>query len=60
LSDADEAGTYFTDPTERDSDGDGVTDLGEALGTRTDPNDPSSTIDPGDFFVVLQYMGMRE
>jgi hypothetical protein len=60
LSDADENGVYFTDPTVRDTDGDGVTDLGEALGTRTDPNDASSTIDPGDFFVVLQYMGPRE
>lgn len=55
LSDADERGVYSTDPFNHDSDGDGVTDLGEALGTRTNPNDPSSTIPPGDFFVVLPY-----
>jgi hypothetical protein len=38
-----------------DSDGDGVTDLGEVEGTMTDPNDPESTIAPGDFFVVLPF-----
>ncbi|MCZ7681084.1 MAG: hypothetical protein M5U28_20770 [Sandaracinaceae bacterium] len=55
LSDADERARFSTDPYNRDSDGDGVTDLGEALGTMTDPNDPSSTIDPDDFFLVLPY-----
>lgn len=60
LSDADERGTYSTDPYNRDSDGDTVTDLGEVLGTRTDPNDPSSTIDSEDFFVVLPYTGATE
>src|SRR5690606_32061623 len=48
-------GRYSTDPYDRDTDGDGVTDLGEALGTGTNPNDPSSTIPPDDFFVVLPY-----
>jgi len=57
LPDVDERGTYSTDPYGIDTDGDGVTDLGEALGTMTDPNDPSSTIAPEDFFVVLPYMG---
>ncbi len=57
LSDADERNVYSTNPYERDSDGDGVTDLGEALGTRTDPNNPSSTIPPEDFFLVLPYNG---
>ncbi len=60
LSDAEERGTYSTDPWNRDSDGDGVTDLGEARGTMTDPNDASSTIPPGDFFVVLPYNGDPE
>jgi len=49
-----------TDPTDPDSDGDGVTDLAEVDGTGTDPNDASSTIPPGDFFVVLPYNGSRE
>jgi len=57
LSDLEERGTYSTDPYAIDSDGDGVTDLGEALGTMTDPNDPTSTIPPNDFFVVLPYFG---
>lgn len=57
LADAEERERYSTDPYRRDTDGDGVTDLGEALGTRTDPNDPSSTIDPDDFFLVLPYDG---
>jgi len=48
-----------TDPINTDSDGDGVTDLGEVDGTGTDPLDPSSTIDVGDFFVVLPYNGER-
>jgi len=57
LPDVDERGTYSTDPYAIDTDGDGVTDLGEALGTMTDPNDPTSTIAPEDFFVVLPYFG---
>lgn len=48
-----------TNPYERDSDSDGVTDFGEVHGTATDPNDPDSTIDPNDFFVVLPYEGER-
>lgn len=60
LSDADEVSVYLIDFYDIDIDGDMVIDLGEALGTRTDPNDPSSTIDPGDFFVVLPYNGMPE
>lgn len=60
LPDSEEVGTYSTDPYNTDTDGDMVTDLGEALGTRTDPNDPSSTIAPGDFFVVLPYNGTPE
>ncbi len=55
LPDAEEA-TLGTDPTNADTDGDGVTDLGEVRGTGTDPTDASSTIPPGDFFVVLPYM----
>jgi hypothetical protein len=34
-----------------------VSDLGEARGTMTDPRDPTSTIPPEDFFVVLPYFG---
>jgi hypothetical protein len=48
-----------TDPINTDSDGDGVTDLGEVDGTGTDPLDPGSSIDVGDFFVVLPYNGER-
>lgn len=48
-----------TSPINTDSDGDGVTDLGEVDGTGTDPLDPSSSIDVGDFFVVLPYNGDR-
>jgi hypothetical protein len=60
LPDAEERGTFGTDPYARDTDGDGVTDLGEARGTMTDPTDPTSTIPPGDFFVVLPYGGPHE
>lgn len=60
LLDAEERGMFSTDPYNRDSDGDGVTDLGEVRGTMTDPNDPASTIAPGDFFVVLPYNGVHE
>lgn len=59
LSDSEEV-ALGTDPTEIDSDGDGVTDLGEVRGSMTDPNDPASTIDPDDFFVVLPYEGDSE
>jgi hypothetical protein len=59
LSDQRERG-LGTDPTSVDSDGDGVTDLGEVDGSMTDPNDASSTIPPGDFFVLLPYQGAHE
>ncbi|NOY92373.1 MAG: hypothetical protein GXP55_14360 [Deltaproteobacteria bacterium] len=49
-----------TNPLQVDSDGDGVTDLGEVDGTGTDPLDDTSTIPPGDFFVVLPYNGDRQ
>ncbi|MBO6934479.1 MAG: hypothetical protein JJ863_05880 [Deltaproteobacteria bacterium] len=59
LSDTREA-ELGTDPTNIDTDGDGVTDLAEVDGTGTDPTDPGSTIAPGDFFVVLPHRGARE
>jgi hypothetical protein len=59
LTDQEERGTFGTDPYVVDTDGDGVSDLGEARGTMTDPTDPTSTIDPDDFFVVLPYYGDR-
>ncbi len=49
-----------TDPTSIDTDGDGVTDLGEVDGSGTSPTDPTSTIPDGDFFVVLPYMGEHQ
>ncbi len=49
-----------TDATAIDSDGDGVTDLGEVRGSMTDPNDATSTVPEGDFFVVLPYEGDHE
>lgn len=55
LPDADEVAAG-TDPRNIDSDGDGLTDLAEGA-AGTDPNDPSSTIPPTDFFVVLPYNG---
>ena len=48
-----------TNPSSIDSDGDGITDLGEVEGAGTDPLDPASTIPEGDFFVVLPYNGDR-
>ena len=59
LSDAEER-MIGTNPYLVDTDGDGVSDLGEAHGTMTDPTDPTSTIDPNDFFVVLPYYGDHE
>lgn len=58
VSDADELAAG-TDPVVRDTDGDGVTDLGERA-AGTDPRDATSTIPPGDFFVVLPFMGVHE
>ena len=55
VPDLEEAGTYSTDPRDPDTDGDGVTDLGE-IAYGSDPTDPTSTIDPRDFFVILPYM----
>ena len=46
-----------TNPTQLDSDGDGISDLGEVEGAGTDPLDAASTIPEGDFFVVLPYNG---
>ncbi len=54
LFDSEEAAAG-TDPTNRDTDGDGVTDLGEIRGTLTNPLDSTSTVPPGDYFVVLPY-----
>ncbi len=55
LSDQDENDTWFTDPKNPDSDGDGYTDLGE-VAAGTDPDDATSVISPDDFFVILPYM----
>ncbi len=49
--------TLGTQPLVVDTDGDGVTDLGEVRGSMTDPTDASSTIPDEDFFVVLPYQG---
>jgi hypothetical protein len=57
LDDEVERGTHGTNPYEVDSDGDGVTDLGEVRGSMTDPNDADDTIPEGDFFVVLPFEG---
>ncbi len=59
LSDEEEV-SIGTNPTDTDSDDDGVSDLGEVRGTMTDPLDETSTIDPGDFFMILPYLGDRE
>ena len=55
LGDADER-ARGTDPTILDTDGDGVTDLAE-VAAETSPTDPTSTIPPDDYFVVLPYLG---
>ncbi len=59
LSDEDEI-AIGTNPGLTDTDGDGATDLVEVEGTETDPLDPTSTVPPGDFAVVLPYNGDRE
>ncbi len=59
LSDARER-ELGTDPSAIDTDGDGVTDLGEVDGSGTNPTDPTSTIPEGDFFVVLPYLGEHQ
>ncbi|MBI5502433.1 MAG: hypothetical protein HY907_19475 [Deltaproteobacteria bacterium] len=43
------------DPRNPDTDSDGVSDLGE-VAYGSSPTDPSSTVDPDDFFVILPYM----
>ncbi|RME25843.1 MAG: VWA domain-containing protein [Deltaproteobacteria bacterium] len=45
-----------SDPHLSDTDGDGTPDLVEAS-AGSDPSDPNSNIDPGDFFFVLPYGG---
>lgn len=48
-----------TTPTSNDTDGDGLPDLAEVtLGT--DPKDPVSGLKPGEFFVILPYMGKHQ
>lgn len=59
LTDAEEVAAG-TNPRSNDSDGDGIPDLVELRGSRTDPNDASSSIPATDFFVVLPYNGNRE
>ncbi|WP_157070153.1 hypothetical protein [Sandaracinus amylolyticus] len=59
LTDAEER-ELGTDATRVDSDGDGVSDLGEVRGSGTSPTDATSTIPEGDFFVVLPYEGDHE
>jgi len=53
LPDEDERGRG-TDPANADTDGDGVGDGVEVL-AGTDPTDPSSTIPPTDFYVILPF-----
>ena len=57
LTDHEEFCVYSTDACAIDSDGDGITDLGEIRGSMTDPLDPSSTIPDDDFFIVLPFNG---
>ncbi len=59
IPDSEERGRTGTDPYDRDTDGDGVTDLGE-IAAGTDPRDPADTIPEGDFFVVLPYLGAHD
>ena len=49
LSDKEEE-ALGTDPNNRDSDGDGISDFGEVRGPGSDPLDPTSTVDEHDFF----------
>ena len=57
LDDADEL-TLGTSSKDGDTDGDGVPDLVEVRGSRTDPTDAGSTIDlERNFFVVLPFEG---
>ena len=59
LSDAEER-ELGTHPQNPDTDGDGITDLGEVRGTGTDPLDPTSRPGEETFFVVLPYQGPAE
>lgn len=56
LSDRDERETYFTDPLNPDTDGDGFIDVAE-VATGHDPRDPSDGIPEDDYYVVLPYDG---
>jgi hypothetical protein len=53
IPDADEA-AHGTDPAREDTDGDGVGDGVEVL-AGTDPTDPTSTIPPTDYYVILPH-----
>ncbi|MFO0547343.1 MAG: hypothetical protein U0271_03085 [Polyangiaceae bacterium] len=60
-SEEDKNGNGVLDPGESsplaaDTDGDGTPDLVEIV-AGSDPNDPTETIPPGDFYFVLPYMG---
>ncbi|UJR85608.1 hypothetical protein [Sandaracinus amylolyticus] len=59
LTDAEER-ELGTDATRVDTDGDGVSDLGEVRGSGTSPTDATSTIPEDDFFVILPYEGDHE
>lgn len=56
LPDAEES-MLGTDPYSTDSDGDGVSDLGEVRGSHTNPLDAASTVPEEDFFLVLPHGG---
>lgn len=56
LTDGDERDVYGTDPRNADTDGDGVTDLGE-VAAGADPTDARSRIPDDDYFVILPYNG---
>ncbi len=58
LTDAEER-AMGTNPRNSDTDGDGLPDLAEkAVGTN--PKDPSSKLNPGEFFVILPYQGKHQ